>query len=159
MANQTMIEKPMKFLKLKIAFIIGLMIINACDILLSFLDKTYWLYEYHNFSLIDLMALVVFLVIIYILKKSVKKNAVRPVSIGNYWIFVSFLDVVNIIMVSVILLVIQIYSASVSMILLFFKTLFEIVLIIIENCLDDKEKRIPISDVRNLVILFRHNTQ
>ena len=87
---------------IRIFLVIGLIILMLVHVILSFLDKYYWMNEFKYLCLINVLGIVNFLLQIYIIRKERKKNSRRTRTLIVNWILLAILYSMVIILVSVI---------------------------------------------------------
>ncbi len=81
-----------------VLFIIFLLIL---DIILSYEDSGYWMHQYEDYSLADIILILNFSIQLYIIQKQKKKDAIKAISMKLFWLVLSICDIITIAVVSV----------------------------------------------------------
>ena len=118
---------------MKVFMVILLILTSILHIILAEVDKNYWMYTYHNYSLIDILGIIDYSLQLYIITREHKKKTKRSWSILGFWCINSAITLITVILV-------LIYDQTVGILVLIFKTIALIVLVILTLAIEEKLK-------------------
>lgn len=86
-------------LKFRICCLLLMILLAFVYIILSFVDDNYYMHPYRNYSLVEIIVIINFLLQLYIITREHKKKTNRSRSVIVYWMIMAIQEICTIIIV------------------------------------------------------------